>query len=98
MILTAIYSVLSVGEIWNPVNLFKVDMPEHLKEQQLQEAVKQAVRSLETQGLKVSWPLLTSFVQPRKFSAFRGWGIVPFSGVPLIRESYTLILNGKQTL
>ena len=54
MILTAIFSMLSTGEIWNPVDLFKVDMPEHLKEQQLQKAVRQAVRFLETQGLKVS--------------------------------------------
>ena len=54
MILTAIYSMLSTGEIWNPVDLFKVDMPEHLKEQQLQKAVKQAVHFLESQGLKVS--------------------------------------------
>lgn len=53
MILTAIYSMLSTGEIWNPVDLFKVDMPEHLKEQQLQKAMKQAVRFLETQGLTV---------------------------------------------
>lgn len=54
MILTAIYSMLSTGEIWNPVDLFKVDMPKHLKKRQLQKAVKQAVRFLETQGLKVS--------------------------------------------
>ena len=54
MILTAIYSMLSTGEIWNPVDLFKVDIPEHLKEQQLQKAVKHAVRFLESQGLKVS--------------------------------------------
>ena len=54
MILTAIYSMLSTGEVWNPVDLFKVDMPEHLKEQQLQKAVKQAVHFLESQGLKVS--------------------------------------------
>lgn len=54
MILTAIFSMLSTGEIWNPVDLFKVDMPEHLKEQQLQKAVKQAVRFLEAHGLKVS--------------------------------------------
>ena len=53
MILTAIYSMLSTGEIWNPVDLFKVDMPEHLKEQQLQKAMKQAVRFLEAQGLTV---------------------------------------------
>ncbi len=54
MILTAIYSMLSTGEIWNPVDLFKIDMPEHLKQQQLAKAVKQAVRFLESQGLKVS--------------------------------------------
>ena len=54
MILTAIYSMLSNVETWNPVDLYKVDMPEHLKEQQLQKAVKQAVRFLEAQGLKVS--------------------------------------------
>lgn len=53
MILTAIYSMLSTGEIWNPVDLFKVDMPEHLKEQQLQKAMKQAVRFLKAQGLTV---------------------------------------------
>ena len=54
MILTAVYSMLSTGEIWNPVDLFKVDMPEHLKEQQLAKAVKQAIHFLETQGLTVS--------------------------------------------
>lgn len=54
MILTAIYSMLSTGEVWNPVDLIKVDMPEYLKEQQLQKAVKQAVHFLESQGLKVS--------------------------------------------
>ena len=53
MILTAIYSMLSTGEIWNPIDLFKVDMSEPLKEQQLQKAAKQAIRFLETQGLKV---------------------------------------------
>jgi len=47
-------SMLSAGETWNPVDLFKMDMPEHLKEQQLAKAVKQAVRFLEAQGLKVS--------------------------------------------
>jgi len=54
MILTAIYSMLSTGEVWNPVDLFKIDMPEPLKEKQLAKAVKQAVRFLEAQGLKVS--------------------------------------------
>lgn len=54
MILTAIYSMLSTGEVWNPVDLYRIDMPEHLKEKQLAKAVKQAVRFLEAQGLKVS--------------------------------------------
>ena len=54
MILTAVYSMLSTGEVWNPVDLYKIDMPEHLKEKQLAKAVKQAVRFLERQGLKVS--------------------------------------------
>ena len=54
MILTAIYEMFSTGEIWNPVDLYKVDMPEHLKEKQLVKTVRQATRFLEAQGLKVS--------------------------------------------
>lgn len=54
MILTAIYSMFCTGEVWNPVDLFKIDMPEHLKEQQLAKAIKQAKRFLEKQGLSVA--------------------------------------------
>lgn len=54
MILTAIYSMFCIGEVWNSVDLFKIDMPEHLKEQQLQKAIKQAIRFLEKQGLAVA--------------------------------------------
>lgn len=54
MILTAIYRMFSTGEVWNPSDLYKVDMPEHLKERQLAKAVKQATLFLERQGLKVS--------------------------------------------
>ena len=54
MILTAIYSMFSTGEVWNPVDLYKVDMPEHLKEKQLQKAINQAIRFLEAQGLNVA--------------------------------------------
>lgn len=53
MILTAVFVMLSNLEGWNPVDLYRVDMPEHLKEKQLAKAVKQAVRFLETQGLTV---------------------------------------------
>lgn len=34
MILTAIYQMLYTDEAWNPTNLFKIDMPEFLKEKQ----------------------------------------------------------------
>ena len=54
MILTAIYQMMSTGEVWNPTDLFKVDMPETLKEKQLSKAVKQATKFLEKQGLTVS--------------------------------------------
>ena len=54
MLLTAIYSMLSTGEAWNPVDLYKIDMPEPLKEKQRLKAIKQATRFLELQGLKVS--------------------------------------------
>ena len=53
MILTAVLCMPPTGEVWNPVDLYKVDMPEHLKEKQLAKAVKQAVHFLETQGLTV---------------------------------------------
>lgn len=53
MILTAINSMFCTGEVWNPVDLFKIDMPEHLKEQQLAKAIKQATRFLE-QGVSVA--------------------------------------------
>ena len=54
MILTAIFTMMTTGEVWNPTDLFKVDMPETLREQQLSKAVKQATKFLELQGLTVS--------------------------------------------
>ena len=54
MILTAIFQMLSTGEVWNPTDLFKVDMPQHLKEKQLQKAIKQATVFLQKQGISVS--------------------------------------------
>jgi len=40
MILTAVYQMLSTGEAWNPTDLFKIDMPEPLKEKQKEKAMK----------------------------------------------------------
>ena len=53
MILTAVFQMLSTGEAWNPSDLFKVDMPQALKEKQLEKTVKQAVKFLEKQGIFV---------------------------------------------
>ena len=52
--MTPIYSMLCTGEVWNPVDLYKIDMPEQLKEQQLARAIKQAKQFLEKQGLSVA--------------------------------------------
>lgn len=54
MILTAVFQMMSTGEVWNPTDLFKVDMPESLIERQLSKAVKQATKFLEKQRLTVS--------------------------------------------
>lgn len=51
MILTAVFQMMSTGEVWNPTDLFKVDMPQVLKEKQLDKAIKQATRFLEKQGI-----------------------------------------------
>ncbi|MEG1884420.1 MAG: IS110 family transposase [Clostridia bacterium] len=54
MILTAVFSMMSTGEVWNPCNHYKVDMPQALKEKQRAKAVKQAVKFLAGQGLTVA--------------------------------------------
>ena len=54
MILTAIFQMMTTGGVWNPTDLFKVDMSASLKERQLSKAVKQATKFLEKQGLTVS--------------------------------------------
>jgi len=51
MILTAVYQMLSTGEVWNPTDLFKVDMPEPLKEKQKEKAFKQAKKLLISEGI-----------------------------------------------
>ena len=46
MILTAIYQILCTDEVWNPTDLYKIDMPEPLKEKQKEQAIKQAKKLL----------------------------------------------------
>ena len=51
MILTAIYQMLSTGEAWNPSDLYKIDMPEPLREKQKEKAIKQAKKLLVNEGI-----------------------------------------------
>lgn len=51
MILTAIYAMLSTGEIFNPSDLLKFDMPDELKKKQTISSAKEAVKLLVSLGL-----------------------------------------------
>ena len=51
MILTAIYHMLATGEVFNPCDLYKVDMPQLLQDKQKSKAIKQAFKLLISQGL-----------------------------------------------
>lgn len=43
--------MLSSGEAWNPTDLFKVDMPQPLKEKQKEKTIKQAKKLLISEGI-----------------------------------------------
>ena len=51
MILTAIYHMFVTGELWNPSDLFKIDMPHEMLEKQKEKAIKQAKKLLISQGI-----------------------------------------------
>ena len=51
MILTAVYQMLSTGEVWNPVDLNKVDMPPELREKEVQQSLKRALKLLVAHGV-----------------------------------------------
>ena len=51
MILTAIYQMLSTGEVWNPSDLYKIDMPQALVDKQKAKAIKQAKKLLQQEGI-----------------------------------------------
>ena len=51
MILTAIYQMLSTGVVWNPSDLYKIDMPQAIVDKQKAKAIKQAKKLLEKEGL-----------------------------------------------
>lgn len=51
MILTAIYHMFVTGEVFNPCDLYKIDMPQEMLEKQKEKAIKQAVKLLISNGL-----------------------------------------------
>ena len=51
MILTAIYAMLSSGEVFNPSDLLKYDMPENLKKKMTLASAKDAVKLLVSLGV-----------------------------------------------
>lgn len=51
MILTAIYFMFKTGEIFNPSDLYKIDMPIDLKDKQEERAIKQATKLLLSKGI-----------------------------------------------
>ena len=51
MILTAIFHMLSTGEVWNPVDLNQIDMPSELREKEVQKSLRQAAKLLVAHGV-----------------------------------------------
>lgn len=51
MILTAAFQMMTTGEVWNPADLQQVDVPQEVRDKQLQISLKRAVKLLVSQGL-----------------------------------------------
>lgn len=51
MILAAIYHMFNTGEVWNPSDLYKIDMPQEMLDKQKEKAIKQAVKLLVSNGV-----------------------------------------------
>ena len=51
MILTAIFHMFVTGEVFNPSDLYKIDMPQEMLERQKEKAIKQAFKLLISNGL-----------------------------------------------
>ena len=64
MILSAMYHMLSTGEIFNPCDLHKVDMPLELRDKQKEKALKKAAKLLIAQGLIQETDLPGLILQP----------------------------------
>jgi transposase len=65
MILTAIYQMLFTGEVFNPCDLYKIDMPAELRDKQKEKALKRAVKLLISQGIVQASDILdTALLKP----------------------------------
>jgi len=51
MILTAVFHMLSTGEVWNPVDLNQIDMPPGLREKEVQKSLRRALKLLVAHGI-----------------------------------------------
>lgn len=64
MILTAIFHMLTTGEVWHPCDLRQIDMPVELLEKELQKSLRRAANLLVAQGVvdleSIRLPMATS--------------------------------------
>jgi transposase len=51
MILTAVYNMLSTGEVWNPTDLERIDMPPELREKEVRKSLHRALKLLVAHGI-----------------------------------------------
>ncbi len=51
MILTAIYHIFVTGEVFNPSDLYKIDIPQEIQDRQKEKAIKQAIKLLISNGV-----------------------------------------------
>jgi len=51
MILTAVFHMLSTGEVWNPADLNQIDMPPELREKEVQKSLRRALKLLVAHGI-----------------------------------------------
>lgn len=51
MILTAMFHMLTTGEVWNPADLNQIDMPPELREKEVQKSLHRAVKLLLAHGV-----------------------------------------------
>jgi transposase len=67
MILTAIFNMLQSGDAFNPCDLYQVDMPQELRSEQKDKAVKLLVSQGIVQPEDISFPVLSVLSLPLSF-------------------------------